>query len=163
MKKDQLYHEGLAIIFDAKKFHNYLYGRHFTLNRTIVRCLTCSTKQTMGTHSERLSLSDTKSDVHSNADVLSRLPRPVTTTSDCLPGDLVHLVNYLSGTLVSAGNMKEWTTRDSILSQVRRYTLIGWLGEEFCPVLVLDKCVLSGCHVVHNARLQHWRRYTRSV
>lgn len=61
--------------------------------------------------------------------------------------------------VVSAANIKEWTNRDKVLSQVRRHILLGWpdckLGEEFRPYVarktelsVLDGCVLWGMRVV---------------
>ena len=156
-----------------KKFHNYLYGRHFTIesDHHPLSFLFNQAKGTSPTASSRIqrwaltlsayhySIRYKAGSTLSNADALSRLPRPVATTSDCLPGDLVHLVDHLSGTTVSAGNIREWTTKDSILSQVRRYTLIGWpdapLGEEFKPyqfrsreLSVLDGCVLWGCRIV---------------
>ena len=44
----------------------------------------------------------------SNADALSQIPRPVTTTSDYLPGDLINLLTHLSNTTsLSAINIKE--------------------------------------------------------
>ena len=61
-----------------------------------------------------------------NADALSRLPRPVTTNSDKLPGDLVHLIDHLSTTAVNAEAIKDWTSKDPVLSQVRRYLMVGW-------------------------------------
>ena len=92
-----------------------------------------------------------------NVDALSQLPRPVTTTADRLPGNLI---DHLSTTTV---NVKEWTSKDSTLSQVKHYTLLGWpdtpLGEEFKPyqsrahelsflLSVLNGCVLWGAGVV---------------
>ena len=62
----------------------------------------------------------------SNADALSRLPRSVTTNSDKLPGDLVHLMNHLSVTTVNANAIRIWTSKDPVLSQVSRYTMGGW-------------------------------------
>ena len=62
----------------------------------------------------------------SNADALSRLPRPVTTSSDKLPGDLVHLTEHLSATAVNAEAIKNWTSKDPILSKVRKYLMVGW-------------------------------------
>ena len=58
-----------------------------------------------------------------NADALSRLPQTVTTDSDCIPGDLVHLLNHLSTTTVSSEHIKRWTDTDPILSRVRQYIL----------------------------------------
>ena len=95
----------------------------------------------------------------SNADALSRLPRPVTTTGVRVPEDLVQLIDHLSTTSVKAENVKEWTTKDPLLSQVRRHTLLGWpespLGDDFKPyqsrsseLSVLDGCVLWGSRVI---------------
>ena len=62
----------------------------------------------------------------SNVDALSRLPRPVTTPSDCLPGDLINLLTHLSTTTsLSAINIKELTDKDAVLSRVRRYIKSG--------------------------------------
>ena len=58
-----------------------------------------------------------------NADALSRLPRPITTSSDCLPGDLIHLVKHLSAT---AMNIKHWTDKDPILSRIKQCLRQGW-------------------------------------
>ena len=61
-----------------------------------------------------------------NADVLSRLPQAQTTSSDCLPGDLVHLMNHLSNTAASSDKVRLWIDRDPILSQVKKYLRSGW-------------------------------------
>lgn len=93
-----------------------------------------------------------------NADALSRLPRPVTTSSDRVPTDLIHLLNHLSSTTISSANIKKWTSEDPVLSQVR-YISVGWpeeeLGEEFNPfkgrkteLSTLDGCILWGARVV---------------
>ena len=39
-----------------------------------------------------------------NADTLSRLPQPVTTNSDDMPAELLHLVDHLDSTCTSAAN-----------------------------------------------------------
>lgn len=94
-----------------------------------------------------------------NADALSRLPRPQTTSSDQLPGDLVHLVKHLSETAVSASQIRTWTNKDPTLSQVRKYLQSGWpqrnLAEAFKPyksrfqeLSLLDGCVLWGARVI---------------
>ena len=51
-------------------------------------------------------------------DALSRLPRSITTSLNCIPGDLVHLINHLSTTAISSDEIKEWTKRDPILLKV---------------------------------------------
>ena len=169
----QIEREGLAIIFGVKKFHNFLFGRHFSIesDHQPLSYLFSETKgisQTSSSRIQRWAL--TLSAYHytirhkpgatlSNADALSRLPRAVTTSADCLPGDLAHLINHLSATTVSAANIKDWTAKDPLLSKVRRYVMVGWpetdLSPEFKPyrsrrqeLSILDGCVLWGSRVV---------------
>ena len=169
----QLEKEGLALIFGVKKFHNYLYGRQFTIesDHQPLSFMFSESKGISPMASSRIqrwaltlsayhySIRYKAGSTLSNADALSRLPRPVTTTADRLPGDLVHLIDHLSATSVNAENIREWTSKDSILSQVKRYTLLGWpdapQGEEFKPyqsraheLSVLNGCVLWGSRVV---------------
>ena len=61
----------------------------------------------------------------SNPDALSRLARSVTTNSDKLPGDLVHLMDHLSATTVNANAIRIWTSKDPVLPQVSRYIMGG--------------------------------------
>ena len=169
----QIEKEGLAIIFGVKKFHNFLFGRHFSIesDHQPLSYLFNETKgvsQTASSRIQRWAL--TLSAYHytirhkpgttlSNADALSRLPRPTTTSADCLPGDLVHLIDHLSATPVNAANIKDWTAKDPLLSKVKRYIMVGWpdtqLEEEFKPyrsrwkeLSTLDGCILWGSRVV---------------
>ena len=41
-----------------------------------------------------------------NADALSRLPQPITSTDDGIPADLAHLVLHLASTSINAGNIR---------------------------------------------------------
>lgn len=93
-----------------------------------------------------------------NADALSRLPQPVTTSSDRPPADLVHLVDHLADTAISSANIKTWTSRDPVLAKVRKYVMEGWpryeLDEELKTyrsrskeLSVYDGCVLWGSRV----------------
>ena len=95
----------------------------------------------------------------SNADAFSRLPRPITTSSDRLPENLVHLLDHLSSTTFDATFIKKWTNTDPVLAQVRNFCLQGWpranLTAEFKPYVsrkdelsILDGCVLWGSCVV---------------
>ena len=89
----------------------------------------------------------------SNTDALSRLPRHATTSGDCLPGYLVHLIDHLSATPVNTANVKDWAVKDPLLSKVKQYIMAGWpetqLGEECKPyrsrwkeLSTLDGCIL---------------------
>ena len=94
-----------------------------------------------------------------NADALSRLPRPVTTANECVPADVVAVIDHLSTTAVDAQAIKEWTAKDPTLSCVHRFVLSGWpvhkLNPEFQPYVscknelsVLDGCVLWSSRVI---------------
>ena len=116
----QLEKEGLAIIFGVKKFHNYIYGRQFTIesDHQPLSFMFGESKGTSPMASSRIQRwALTLSAYHytirykagstlSNVDALSRLPRPVTTTADRLPGDLVHLIDHLSTTTINAEKIK---------------------------------------------------------
>ena len=94
----------------------------------------------------------------SNADALSRLPRSITSSVDCMPGDLIHLVDHLSATTVTAACIKEWTSKDPALSKVKKYVMVGWpdnVGIDLKPyrsrwqeLSTLNGCVLWGSRVV---------------
>ena len=174
MKYSQVEKEGLTIIFGTKRFHNYLFGRHFTIesDHKPLSFLFSENKQIPQMASSRIQRwALTLSAYHysicyksgkglSNADALSRLPRPVTTTSDCLPGDLINLLAHLSTTTsLSAINIKELTYKDGVLSRVHRYIQSGWpasIDEEVMrpffskqnELSVLHGCVLWGSRIL---------------
>ena len=168
----QLEKEALGVVFGVQKFHNYLYGREFiiesdhlplsfifsgqkaissTASSRIIRwTLTLSAYNFTICHKPGRSLG--------NADALSPLSQPVTTDKNCLPGDLVHLLNHLSATTTSASTIRRMTDTDTILSQVHNFVLQGWPAtqlEKFQPycrrkaeLSVLEGCVVWGSRVV---------------
>lgn len=163
----------LAIVFDVKKLHNYIYGRHFLIesDHKPLSFLFGEKKGIPQMASSRiqrwaLTLSSYRYTIRyktgqslGNADALSRLPCPRTTTHDREPEDLVQLVNHLSSTCVSAGDIKEWTSKDTVLSHVEKYLMCGWpdheLGPEYqpytsrkCELSTLNGCILWGSRVV---------------
>ena len=170
----QLEKEGLAVVFGVKKYHAYLWGRQFLIesDHKPLSSLFGELKEIPPLASARiqrwaLTLSAYRYSIRykagktlCNADALSRLPRPVTTMYDKSPGDLVQLVHHLEATTVSANEIKVWTDRDPILSQVKKFLLQGspelqHLSDEFKPyqcrrdeLSLLDGCVLWGTRVV---------------
>ena len=107
----------------------------------------------------RYSIRYKKGQLLGNADALSRLPRPVVTSSDCVPEDLVHLINHLSTPTVTAGHIRDWTTKDPVLSQVRQYLLTQWpsdVGNEslkpykdrHLELSTLDECIMWGSRII---------------
>ena len=116
----QLEKEGLAIVSGVKKFHNFLYGRHFTIQsdhqplsflfgetKGIPQLASARIQRwalTLSTYNYTIRYKAGKS--LGNADALSRLPRPVTIVDDCIPADLEHLVHHLSSTTICAAQLK---------------------------------------------------------
>ena len=135
----QLEKEGLALIFGVKKFHHYHYGRHLTIesDHCPLSYLFNQAKWMSPTTSSRnqrwaLTLSAYHCSIRykagstlNNADALSWLPRPITTTSDCLPEDLIHLVHHLSSASVDAGNIKEWCGASVNVGNIKEWTLFS--------------------------------------
>ena len=147
----QIEKEDLAVVYAVTKFHNYLYGRKFLIesDHQPLSHLFNQQKAISTTASARIQRwALTLSAYHytichkpgrslSNADALSRLPRPITTSAVQLPRNLVHLLDHLSATTFSAAYIKKWTDADPILSRVRKFCLQGWsqinLGPKFKP------------------------------
>ena len=163
----QLDKEGLAIVFGVKKFHHYLFWRHFTIlsDHKPLQHLFSETRPVPAMASARiqrwaLTLSAYSYTItyksggdHINADVLSRLPLPETPSDVPLPGETVLLLDTLHGP-VTAIQIKHWTDRDPLLSSVRNWVLQGCQfpnKEELRPFIgrkdelsVQDGCILWG-------------------
>ena len=139
-------------ILTTNHWNNYLvnlsnpcYG--FSQNSTL--CLTLAAYQYTIKHKPGTSML--------NADGLSRLPLKCNFTDSQvpLPGDLCHLLNHLDQSIVTASQIKVWTDKDPLLSQVRKLVQNGWNITEPTPDLaplhnqnselsVLDGCLLLG-------------------
>ena len=169
----QLEKEALAIIYAVRKFHNYLYGRQFIIesDHKPLSYLFDEKKRIPEMASARiqrwaLTLSAYTYSIRykagkklGNADALSRLPRPTTSSQDHFPEDLNVLINHLSSISIGAANIKEWTAKDPVLSCVRRFITTGWpeknLGDKYSPyatkrheLSTLDGCILWGSRVI---------------
>ena len=132
--------ETLAIIFGVKKFHQFLYGHAFTINtdHKPLEGLLSATKGVPPLAAPRvqrwaLTLAAYKYSIHykvgrqnENADALSRLPLPELPSTVPQPGETVLLMNHLNETPVTSAQIKDWTKRDPVLSQVVRFTLGSW-------------------------------------
>ena len=168
----QLEKEALAIVSAVKKFHNFLYGRHFTIQsdhkplsflfheeKGIPQHISSRLQRWALTLSAYRYTIQYKAGKHlCNADALSRLPRPVTAADPGAPAEWELLVNHLSATCVTASHIKDWTSKDPVLSQVVRFILTGWpekLPAEMTAfrskkeeLSVMDGCVLWGTRVL---------------
>lgn len=124
--------EPLAVVYAVGKFHYNLYGRHFMIQSVHqpLSYLFSNSKAILPTAFSRIKRWSLTLSAYSytimhkpgknlrNADALSWLPQQVTIESDCLPGDLIHLVNHLSVTTITAARIRQWTDRDPVLSKV---------------------------------------------
>ena len=166
--------EALAIIYGIKKYHQYLYGRHFEI-KTDHKPLThifneAKAIPTMASGRIQrwaLLLSAYDYTIHykqgktnANADALSRLPVPSEVTETPIPAEVIHLMEHLDATPLSCSQIRRWTDQDLTLSKVKRCVLEGWpdrpdCKEDLSPYVqrrlefgVEEGCVLWGCRVV---------------
>ncbi|CAC5381590.1 unnamed protein product [Mytilus coruscus] len=174
----QIEREALAIIFGVTRFHQYLYGRKFTLvtdNKPLSLLLGPKTGIPMLAASRiqrwAIQLSGYQYDVkckssseNANADGLSRLPLKETLCES--PFNIfweeveIRNVQALNELPVSANNIKRETEKDSTLVKVKHATLYGWpkytdISNELKPYFrVKDElsmeegCLLRGIRVI---------------
>ena len=172
-KYAQLEKEALAIIFAVKKFHDYLYGRHFTLysDHKPLQYLLNESKQIPVLASSRIqhwaltlsaytySICYKPGNKLAHADALSRLPLPDHPKVVPMPHDVTLLLHHLSESIVHASSIKDWTDKDPILSRVRTLVQTGWSLPDDTPELqpyaqcytelsVIDGCLLRGSRVI---------------
>ena len=174
----QIDREALGIISGVKKFHHYLYGLKFSIHtdhKPLLR-LFDPYKPTADILSPRmlrwsiLLNAYNYSIVHkpgksiSHADALSRCPVPVAYKDSSTLKEIQLLDENLNGHL-SAENIKDYTSRDSILSKVRMFAIKGWpyhkVLTELRPyksckdsITVYQDCVLGGNRVVVPEKLR---------
>ena len=177
-KYSQLDKEALAIIFGVKRYHQYLYGRHFEL-KTDHKPLTHIFSEKKGVPvmaSARVqrwalilsaysyTIQYKKGAENSNADALSRLPLPTKMNDPPRqPAEVVYLMDYLnsSDSPISSDQIRAWTDKDPVLSKVKGMVLSGESlegvveKEELRPdrkcryeLSVEGGCVLRGNRVV---------------
>ena len=162
----QIDKEALALIYGVRKFHNYLFGRKFTLV-TDHKPLTSIFGPKKGVPSvaaarlQRWALLLTAYDydiefrstsAHGNADALSRLPLPT-----CAPSE-TQLCNIrtLEALPVTTTKIRAATKRDPTLSKVLHCVLNGWpeeipdsLKPYHSKIAVDEGCLLWGGRVFH--------------
>ena len=129
VKYSQLDKEVLSIVYGVKNFHQYLYGRKFTIlsDHKPLKYLLGETRGIPPLASARiqrwaLMLSAYNYGIHykpvndhANADGLSLLPVPGHTTEVPVPGDVLQF-RVLESTPVSAAQIRKWTNTDPVVS-----------------------------------------------
>ena len=173
-KYSQLDKEALALIFGVRKYHQYLYGRHFELktdHKPLVHIFS-ETKATtvlaagriqrwaitLGAYSYTIRYK--KGEENANADALSRLPLHKGHKDPPAPAEVVHLMEYLNTSPVTSTQIRNWTEQDTHLSKVKYWIQRGWPDEqprekELHPyyrkrydLTVEDGCIVWGSRVV---------------
>jgi transposase InsO family protein len=171
-KYSQLDKEALAIIFGVKRFHQYLFGRHFTIlsDHKPLQHLFHPDKATPPLASARIQrwaltlgaydyqIVYKSGPEHGNADMLSRLPLPESPTEVPVPGETIMLMDMLNSYPVTSQQIKIWTDHDPVFSRVRDSVLKGWqdsTDENLKPyqqrkleLSVHDGCLLWGNRVI---------------
>jgi len=173
----QLEKEALALIFDIKYFHQYLYARSFTLvtDHKPLTTILSPHKAIPSLAAARLQrwaiiLSAYQYNIefkytqhHQNADGLSRLPLPVNVSSETYGVDVSN-VAQVDSLLVTATQLGQATHRDSVLSKVWHFTKSGWplnVSETLKPywtkrneLTIEGNCVMWGIRVIVPQKFQ---------
>ena len=165
--------EALAIVCGVKKFHQFLYGKKFTI-RTDHKPLVGLFGEKKGVSSQAsprvqrwaLTLAAYEYEIqykagrmNGNVDALSRLPLPEMPDVTPIPGDTIKLMEHLEEIPLQSNKIRDWTRRDPVLSKVHQYVLGNWSST--CPskelqpyfnrkteISVEDGCLLWGTRVI---------------
>ena len=168
----QLEKKALSFVFGVKKFHQYLYGRKFTLitdhkpltaifgSKKGIPTLAAARLQRwallLSTYDYEIQFKPTES--HSNADRLSRLPLPVLDSHN--GGEVASLFNVsqVQSLPVTFQQVQQTTKRDLVLSKLLRYVREGWptqIPEELkayhnrqYEITIEHECLLWGIRVI---------------
>ena len=174
----QVEKEALALVFGVKKFHQYLYGRQFTLV-TDHKPLTAILGPKSGIPSlaaarmqrwalllsgYRYNIRFRPNQAHGNADGLSRLPLEDTSTCGNCEDATVFNISQVDALPVHASQVMTATRTDPLLSKVLRYARTGWplkTPEELRPywlkkeeIAVEVDCVMWGTRVIVPSKLR---------
>ena len=138
-KYSHLDKEALSIIFEVKRFHQYLYGRQFIIHsehKTLVYTfdeakavpLMASARiqwwaLTLSAYTYTIQYKAGKD--HANADELSRLPLEDAPIEVPKPTETILLMGHLTASSVSATHIRQQTHHDPTLSKVRSFVQHG--------------------------------------
>ena len=168
----QIDKEALSLVFGIKRFHNYLYGRQFTIltdhqpltsilgPKQGIPPLAAARMQrwalTLSAYTYDITFRSTKS--HANADSLSRLPLPAPKPVEDSEDPTIFDVAQLDALPVQASTVATETRADPLLCQVLQWARTGWPTEVTTPfsqywarkneLTLQDNCILWGIRVV---------------
>ena len=130
----------MSLIFGIRKFHKYVYGRHFILvthhrpltalfgPKSGILLLAAGRLQRwallLSSYSYTIEFQPTKT--HANADSLSWLPLQDASSGECLSDVSVYNVSQISVLPVSVVQVGKATRADPVLSEVVHYLKSGW-------------------------------------
>ena len=139
-KYSQLDKEALAIVFGITRFHQFVYGRHFTLysdHKPLIHIFN-EAKSVPIMASARLqrwaltlsgysySIKYKKGSLQGNADALSRLPLPDCPDVVPVAPEVIASLEQLSTVPLSATQLRTLTSRNPVLAKVRHFVYTGW-------------------------------------
>ena len=118
--------EALAIIYGVKKYHQYLFGRHFEIkaDHKPLTHIFSETRATPTMASGRIqrwaltlggydyTIKHREGKAHANADGRSRLPLPTAEFNPLRPAEVVHLMEHLEAFPITFSEIKRWTETD---------------------------------------------------
>ena len=174
----QIEKEALSLVFGIKKFHQYLYGRHFIL-MTDHKPLTSILGPKQGipplaaarmqrwalllsAYTYDIKFRSTK--MHANADGLSRLPLPDDLPVGNAPDPAIFNMSQLESLPIQAQEVAAATAADPVLHKVLMALRTGWPGVVPTPLLpfwrrkedlsVEGNSILWGCRVIVPEKLR---------
>jgi hypothetical protein len=133
----QLEREAVGIMFAIKRFHKYIYGRHFILvtdNKPLTSIFSPSKevptlsalrlqRWALALMAHNYTIEFRKTEDHGNVDMLSRFPDPEGEEETELP---INHFSYLEDLPVTSEEVQKETAADPVLSRVVRYMMHGW-------------------------------------
>ena len=174
----QIEKEALSIVWGIKKFHQYLYGRKFTLvtDHKPLTTIFSPSKQISMLSTNRLNrwalflmayrydIVYRSTDKHANADCLSRLPN----TNNKMDLDLECAtvnIQQIESLYIDVKRMARATETDTDLSRVLYYTKYGWPSNVEAnlqayhrrkqEIVTEENCLLWGMKVIIPQKLQN--------
>lgn len=128
------------MMFAVKKFHQFIYGRSFTIytdHKPLLGLLSPDKavppmasgrvqRWALALAAYEYKLVYRPGKENGNADGLSRLPLPDKPETTPIPGEIIPLLETINSSPVNATKLKHWTARDPILSRVFKFLQYGW-------------------------------------